>query len=238
MYNIKNCVKRAEFYASRTSGLKPSCCVCFACNHVQITKSTERRMAGSVIPQGRRRRGYLNIFMIGRGGSQAWVVWLPYICLLFLSFSNVYHSACNFDMFFLVMGFNSLVDEIQFMLISSMEKDRHGLMSHRGRRWLNNNNNNIWIRFISHDKGHVHLLKVSPCEYFSFPQVCLRKPLYSHLNFVVFWAWSWCCCYCVDRPRTDSRNLVGDNNTDPELNSLMEVSSRTHLCSFQIWLHT
>ena len=61
VYNIKNCVKRAEFYASRTSGLKPSCCVCFTCTHVQITKSTERRMAGSVIPQGRRRRGYWSL---------------------------------------------------------------------------------------------------------------------------------------------------------------------------------
>ena len=49
----------------------------------------------------------------------------------FLGFSNVYYLACvwptalklgcitNFDMLFLVMGFISLVDEIQFMLISS-----------------------------------------------------------------------------------------------------------------------
>ena len=54
-----------------------------------------------------------------------------YICLLFSNFSNVYHFACvwptalkldcitNFDMLFLVMEFISLVDEIQFMLISS-----------------------------------------------------------------------------------------------------------------------
>ena len=53
------------------------------------------------------------------------------ICLLFSGFSNVYHSACvwptalklgcltNFDMLFLMMGFISLGDEIQFMLISS-----------------------------------------------------------------------------------------------------------------------
>ena len=59
---------------------------------------------------------------------------LPYICLLFSGFSNVYHSACvwptalklgcinNFDMPFLVMGFISLVDEIQFMLINSPHK--------------------------------------------------------------------------------------------------------------------
>ena len=51
-------------------------------------------------------------------------------CLLFSGFSNVYHFACvwhtalklrciNFDMLFLVMGFLFLVDEIQFMLISS-----------------------------------------------------------------------------------------------------------------------
>ena len=53
------------------------------------------------------------------------------LCLLFSGFSNVCHSACvwptalklgciaNFDMLFLVMGFISLVDEIQFMLTSS-----------------------------------------------------------------------------------------------------------------------
>ena len=57
--------------------------------------------------------------------------WLPHICFLFSGFSNVYHSACvwptalklgcitNFDMLFLVTGFNSLVNGIQFMLISS-----------------------------------------------------------------------------------------------------------------------
>ena len=56
--------------------------------------------------------------------------WLPYICLLFSCFSNVYHSArvwptalklgclTNLDTLFLVMGFISLIDEIQFMLIS------------------------------------------------------------------------------------------------------------------------
>ena len=61
-------------------------------------------------------------------GSQAWVDWLPYNCLLFSCFSNVYHFTCvwptalklgciaNFDMLFLVMGFISLVDEIQFLL--------------------------------------------------------------------------------------------------------------------------
>ena len=50
---------------------------------------------------------------------------------IFGFFTNVYHFACvgptalklgcitNFDMLFLVMGFISLVDEIQFMLISS-----------------------------------------------------------------------------------------------------------------------
>ena len=52
-------------------------------------------------------------------------------CLLFWVFSNVYHFASvwstalklgcltNFDMLFLVMGFIPLVDEIQFMQISS-----------------------------------------------------------------------------------------------------------------------
>ena len=52
-------------------------------------------------------------------------------CLLFSGFSNVYHFVCvrpralklgccsNFDMLFLVMGFISLVDQIQFMLINS-----------------------------------------------------------------------------------------------------------------------
>ena len=56
---------------------------------------------------------------------------LPYICLLFSGFSNVFHFACvwptalklgcitNFDMLFLAMGFISFVDEIQFMLIDS-----------------------------------------------------------------------------------------------------------------------
>ena len=50
---------------------------------------------------------------------------------LFSGFSNVYHSACvwptalklgcvnNLDTLFLVLGFISLVDEIQFMLICS-----------------------------------------------------------------------------------------------------------------------
>ena len=65
-------------------------------------------------------------------GSQAWVdPQLPYICLLFSGFSSVCHSAVfwptalklgcitNFDMLSLVMGFISLVNEIQFMLISS-----------------------------------------------------------------------------------------------------------------------
>ena len=57
--------------------------------------------------------------------------WQPYICLLFSGFSNVCHYAAfwptalkldcitNFDMLFLVMGFISLIDEIQFMLISN-----------------------------------------------------------------------------------------------------------------------
>ena len=56
---------------------------------------------------------------------------LPYICLLFSGFSNVCHFACvwsialklgcitNFDRLFLVMGFISSVNEIQFMQISS-----------------------------------------------------------------------------------------------------------------------
>ena len=51
--------------------------------------------------------------------SMSKLVWLPYICLLFFGFSNVYHSVCvwptalklgcftNFDMLFLIMtGFN------------------------------------------------------------------------------------------------------------------------------------
>ena len=64
-------------------------------------------------------------------GSQSTNALLPYICLLFSWFSNVYHFACvwptplklgcitNFDMLFLVMRFISLVDEIQFMLTRS-----------------------------------------------------------------------------------------------------------------------
>ena len=51
---------------------------------------------------------------------------------LSLVFSNVYHFACvwptalklgcitKFDTFFLVMGFSSLVDEVQFIIISSL----------------------------------------------------------------------------------------------------------------------
>ena len=62
---------------------------------------------------------------------QAWIDWLTYICLLFSGFSNVYHFTCvwptalklgcitNFAMLLLVIGFIYLVDEIQFMLISS-----------------------------------------------------------------------------------------------------------------------
>ena len=64
-------------------------------------------------------------------GSQAWVDPLPYICLLFSGFSNACHFAAfwptdlklgcitNFDILSLVMGLISLVNEIQFMLISS-----------------------------------------------------------------------------------------------------------------------
>ena len=67
-------------------------------------------------------------------GSQSTHAWLPYsvhVSYLFFVFSNVYHSVCvwptalklgcgtNLDMLFLVMGFISLVDEIQLMLIIS-----------------------------------------------------------------------------------------------------------------------
>ena len=63
--------------------------------------------------------------------SKSTHAWLPYICLLFSGFANVYHSVCvwptalnlgcitKFDMLFLVMGFISLINEIHFMLISS-----------------------------------------------------------------------------------------------------------------------
>ena len=56
---------------------------------------------------------------------------ISYICLLFSGFSNVYHFVCvwptalkprcitNFDSLYLVMGFISLANEIQFTLISS-----------------------------------------------------------------------------------------------------------------------
>ena len=58
------------------------------------------------------------------------VDWLPYICAVIFGFSNGYHFACvlhtslklgcitNFDILFIVMGFNSLI-EIQFMVIST-----------------------------------------------------------------------------------------------------------------------
>ena len=61
-------------------------------------------------------------------GSQSTHALLPHICLLFLGFSNVYHSTCiwptalklgcvaNTNTLFLII---SLVDEIQLMLISS-----------------------------------------------------------------------------------------------------------------------
>ena len=65
-------------------------------------------------------------------GSPSTHALLPYICLLFSGFSNVYHFACvwptalkrgwvtNYlDPLFFVMGFISLVDEVPFMLISS-----------------------------------------------------------------------------------------------------------------------
>ena len=73
--------------------------------------------------------------------GQAWVDPLPYICLLFSSFSNVFHSACawptalklgcitNFDMLFLMMGFISLVNEIQFMLISSRHISNRSMLN-------------------------------------------------------------------------------------------------------------
>ena len=64
-------------------------------------------------------------------GSQAWVDWLPYICLLFSGFSNVCHfTGCiwptalklgcitNVDMLFLTMGFICLSYENKFMLVS------------------------------------------------------------------------------------------------------------------------
>ena len=63
-------------------------------------------------------------------GRQAWVDPLPYICLLFSGVSNVCHSVAFWPTALklgcitnltcsLVMGFISLVNEIQFMLISS-----------------------------------------------------------------------------------------------------------------------
>ena len=64
-------------------------------------------------------------------GSQSTISFTAIHLFLFSGFSNVCHSACvwptalklgsvtNFDTLFLVIGFISLVDEIQFMLISS-----------------------------------------------------------------------------------------------------------------------
>ena len=70
-----------------------------------------------------------NRFLLPDCHTHVYIIdWLPYICLLLSSFSNyVYHFECawptaikivcitNFHM----MGFSSLVDEIQFKLISS-----------------------------------------------------------------------------------------------------------------------
>ena len=62
--------------------------------------------------------------------GQAWVDWLPCICLLFSGFPNVCHFTCiwpralklgcitNVDMLFLTMGFICLFYENKFMLIS------------------------------------------------------------------------------------------------------------------------
>ena len=57
--------------------------------------------------------------MLIQTDKQAWIDWLPYICLLFSVFSNIYHFACvwptalklgcltNFDMlFFWFVKFN------------------------------------------------------------------------------------------------------------------------------------
>ena len=64
-------------------------------------------------------------------GSQVWVNWLPYICLLFSGFWNVCHFTCiwcralklgcitiNVDILFLTMGFICLFYDNKFMLIS------------------------------------------------------------------------------------------------------------------------
>ena len=63
-------------------------------------------------------------------GSQSTHAWLPYLCLLFLGFFKclpfrvfslqLWNLAAFLDMLFLVIGFFSLIDEIQFMLISSV----------------------------------------------------------------------------------------------------------------------
>ena len=53
--------------------------------------------------------------------SQAWVDGLPYHTYFACVWPTALKLGCvtNFDMLFLVMGFISLIDEIQFMLISS-----------------------------------------------------------------------------------------------------------------------
>ena len=88
---------------------------------------------------------------------------LPYICLLFWDFSDVYHSACawptalklgcvtNLHM----MGFISLIDEIQFMLISS----RHicvRFMESAKKRKSEPNSANLWSRWVLVSSGVVH----------------------------------------------------------------------------------
>ena len=77
-------------------------------------------------------------------GSQAWVDWLPYICLFFCGFSNVCHFTCilpfpkalklgciaNVNMLFLsVMGFTCLFYENKFMLISGGHISNRSILS-------------------------------------------------------------------------------------------------------------
>ena len=101
-------------------------------------------------------------------GSRAWVDWLPYICLLFSFFFNVYHFACvcctalklgcitNFEVLFLVMGLISLVDEIQFMLIIATIFI-WGLYFNTRSTLLFNLKLNLWLCFQSDFPSHFTL---------------------------------------------------------------------------------
>ena len=135
--------------------------------------------------------------------------WLPYIFLLFSGFSNVCHFTCVWpssesfyvtyvDTLFPVMGFISLIDEIQFMLISSCHiciRSIHvyetGQLCHSPiilqRKWLSS-----WGSFLRQTKDRATILTL-----------CLRKssPLYPRASP----RWSFCQSMPCSSANADAR---------------------------------